>query len=243
MNPAAAVRHLLACCIAFSLAVVGAAGCGPGYTAMRGEDSSVFFPTLRIDHDIRPQEGGRKTALTAEFEGSRAAGSGHQTLGAGEQVLFAGQIFTGPADLQQSYTLQTASAMLRLRSDREQPFYVDLLFAGVRFTNLDLNLQSGGVSAQDVLGDVAAAAGIGIGSHLQERLSLDLRFTTDILPFNINRTRFMTTTDLFGTFRVTRTAAVTAGYRRWKYRLDGGNLSDINALAWQGFSAGLLFVF
>jgi hypothetical protein len=217
-------------------------GCGAGYTAIRGEDDNVFFPSLRVSYPlVMPSSrfGPGEAAVEADF--ARGRGTSHQALGAGETISFGGTMYAGPVDVRQNFKLDVASAAVRVGIPRNSPVYADLLL-GVLYTGLDLNLQSGSQTAYKEFRDGGGIAGIGIGSRLTDRLMLDLRFVFEIIPFNWTRARNMQIVDFQASYWLTQHVAVTGGYRRWKYQIDADG-SDVNALIWQGFSGGLAFSF
>jgi hypothetical protein len=217
-------------------------GCGTGYTAINGKDTDVFFPTLRLNHPLTESSrkfGPGESALEVDL--SHGRGSSHQALSAGEMISLNGTIFSGPGDVQQRFNLDVASAVFRIRTPGVEPVYADLLF-GTLYTGLDLDLLSGGQTAHKEMRDGGGVLGIGIGSYLIDRLTVDARFVFEVLPFNWTRQSNMQSLDLQVSYWLMKQAAVTGGYRRWKYRVDTDG-SDVNALVWQGFSAGLTFSF
>jgi len=216
-------------------------GCAAPYTNIRGEDNSVLFPGIRIDHPFvgrgdRPGAG----RLAVEFEAARGTGTDQQELLGNERIALGGREIIGPASVQQHFTLDMASLALRVRTERTEPFFVDLILAGLRATRLDLTLDSGSAVAQDVLRDTDCFMGIGVGRQVSDAFMLEARFTSDVLPLNLERGRMMQSFDLFGTLRIRSDLAVVLGLRSWKYSIETEG-SDISSLRWSGLSAGLLF--
>lgn len=234
--------HPLRQLLVLLIAALSLGGCGEGFTAIRGEDRDVFFPTLRLSHPII--ESSRKFGPgdgALEVDLSRARGTSQQTVGAGEAISLNDLQFPGPTDVQLRYDLDVVSAALRMRAPRDKPVYADLLF-GALYTGLDIGLQSGSQIAHKEMHDGGGIVGIGIGSYLSDRFMVDARFVFEVLPLNMTRQNNMQSQDLQASYWLTKEVAVTGGYRRWKYRVDTEG-SDVNALVWQGFSAGLTFSF
>ncbi|MGE5172856.1 MAG: hypothetical protein ACM3MD_03410 [Betaproteobacteria bacterium] len=219
------------------------AGCGPGYAPIKGEDKNVFFPSVRVGYPLFDHDnlhGLSDKALDVDVSGGR--GNGHQTINAGETLSFAGATLSGPADIEQAFNLDVASAALRFRSPHDTPVFFELL-CGVLYTDLDLRLQSAGFSVQQRFRDGGGIGGAGIGARVSDRLILDLRFVLDIIPFNFDRLRVMQSLDLSASYWLSPNVAATGGYRHWKYSISRNGASDIDDLVWQGFAAGVALSF
>lgn len=220
------------------------AGCGPGFATIRGEDNDVFFPSVRVSYPLDDRDNRHGLSDQAfELDVSRGRGSGRQAINAGETLSFEGITLSGPAEIQEVFNLDAASAAFRLRSPREMgPIFIELL-GGVLYTDLDLRLQAGGISAEQDFRDIGAIAGAGVGGRVSDDFILALRYVADILPFNWDRFRIMKSLDFTASYWVSPNVALTGGYRYWKYRINRDNGSDINGLVWQGLAAGAAFSF
>ncbi len=219
------------------------AGCGTGLAPVRGEDKNVFFPSVRVSYPLFDHDNLHGLSDKAlEVDVSRGRGNGHQTINAGESLSFGGTTLSGPADIQQAFNLDVASAALRFRFPHDTPVFVELLY-GVLYTDLDLRLQSGGFSAQQRFRDGGGIGGAGIGARVSDHLILDLRFILDLIPFNFDRLREMQSLDFSASYWLSPNVAVTGGYRHWKYSISRDGASDIDDLVWQGFAAGVALSF
>lgn len=216
-------------------AVIG--GCG-GYANISGRDNSVFFPCLRVNVPILDKDDMHgRSDHAVEAEVSRGKGAGRQSLASGA-LLFAGTTFSGPAEIHQDYTLSAADLLLRFRFPREAWSFIEFL-AGLRYTDLDLRLRSGSLSAQGEFTGTNLASGIGMGFRLSDDLILDFRYVID---FNDREDR-MHSREVEVSYWLSQHMAMTAGYRQWQYSRSRPGESDINELTWTGFSGGLSFSF
>ena len=225
--------------VALALAVGLLTGCGTGFTSIDGRDNGVLFPSLRISYPIFDQYDLHGQSYYAVEAGvSRGKGVGRQALSPNEKISFAGTTLQGPADVRQDFTLDVADVALRVRFPREALFFMQVLL-GYRYKDLDLNLQSGGFSAQQEFRNGGFAGGIGVGSRVTDRLMLELRF---VLDFNKHNGQ-MGSVDLTASYWLSPHAAITGGYRRWEYGRNSDFESAIDSLVWQGFCGGLAFSF
>ncbi len=225
--------------VILSLTVGLLTGCGAGFTSINGRDDGVLFPSLRVSYPIFDQYDLHGQSYYAVEAGvSRGRGEGHQALSPTDEISLAGTILPGPADVRQDFTLDVEDVALRARFPREALFFMEVL-VGYRYKDLDLRLQSNGLSAQREFRDGAFAAGIGVGSRVSDRLMLDLRF---VLDFTKNNGQ-LGSADFTASYWLSPYTAITAGYRRWEYGRYSDVESDIDTLVWQGFCGGLAFSF
>ncbi len=226
-------------------------GCGGiVYKSISGSDNSAFFPSARFTHPLYEEpfssvaSGPSGTAEPApaavvhsaalDLELVRTKGSASESLLPGEQVLLNDITITGPASLEEAFSLSMVSLAHRNRFFVHPKIYIDL-FEGLLQIERDLTLESSSWSVRSKLSQMGLLIGLGTGWRITDRATLEFRW----LPLAGTVDSSIKVVDLTATYWFTDHAGVSGGYRRWHYEEDStGSKID---LFWEGYSAGLVF--
>jgi hypothetical protein len=140
------------------LLLLNLAGCISTGTTQRTEDvkmhdSGVFFPSLRLTHDLsdgaETESDNNKSRLAIALNVDYASGSGSQSITSSQFVNYGGSHFNGPAEIKGRGDLYIASLLLRRRFNNSTNLFGLDLLGGASFQRFNLKLNSDGISAED----------------------------------------------------------------------------------------------
>lgn len=243
------------CCNVMRFVVVSLAcgllnGCGGiVYKGISGSDNSAFFPSARFTHPLSEEpfpslaSGASGTSETEpapaavahsaalDLELVRTRGRASESLLPGEQVRLNDTIITGPASIEEAFSLSMVSLAYRNRFFVHPKIYLDL-FEGLLHIERDLTLDP---FVRSKLSQMGLLLGLGVGWKITDRATLDFRW----LPLVGTPDSNIKVVDSTATYWLMDHAGVSAGYRRWHYEEEpAGSKID---LFWEGYSAGLVF--